>query len=319
MRPVRLVLALALSASACGGPGDSGPKSGPTSGELFRPGGRWKGHASGGALCIVEAAGGTHVMSQPHGGKLDPALFSPDDTAVVTVSGGRVHLYALPSGASGPPLPQPLPEPPRPKHRRPTKAQVAEYMKKREAHLRSLAHLALFTPTGRVLVATADRISLYDPATGGLLGGGITTCDPRARFTDVFLDHDGSRLLSIEEATKGRLMGLWSLTSFQPLGRIEGAPPRAAFSPDGNWLVCFEACREPPVQVFNLAGLGPGGAGILSPAGHAPFTPDGRRLAMIDEKGIRFLDGGRSWFSPWLMTLSGAFVLGVCHRLIRRR
>jgi hypothetical protein len=301
MRPFRLALALAVTASACSGPGSPAPGSRPAPGEQLSHG-RWRAQVSGGTLRVVEAADGAHVLTLPHEGKIDPALFSPGDDALVTVTAGCVRLHALPSGAPGPMLHQPLPAPAPPKSRWPSKAQVASYKSKREEHLKSMARLARFTPSGRVLVATSDHISLYDPVTGSPVGGGITTHRPRARFTEVFLDRDETRLLTVEEEDADRLMCLWSAPSFTRLARIKGAPSRAAFSPDGHWLVCYEACREPPVQVFDLGSLGEGDSGILRPVCLAPFTPAGCRLAVVDEQGIRFEERGwPQW--PWRLTL----------------
>ncbi len=229
----------------------------PSPADLISPGGRWRARAAGdGFVRIYEAAGGTHVATLAHQGRLIPALFGPGDEMIVTVAADHVRIHALPAGTLWSPV------------------------------LHTRGRHAEFTPAGGVMVVRTSRISFRDPATGRLIGEGISA-RPRHTLIGAVLDPRGSRLMTTEDDGRS---SLWDVASGRRLAFLGERPGHAAFSPDGGYLVCFGNGAEPPVVVFDLRDLRSGGIVKLEPACYAPYTPDGRRLAVFDRVGIHFLE-----------------------------
>jgi RNA polymerase sigma factor (sigma-70 family) len=97
------------------------------------------------------------------------------------------------------------------------------------------AHAAAFTPDGRLLATSGDRLRLWDPATGKLL---FQSTEQSAGWTLAFAP-DGKTLAVSAGSASEPTVQLWDVAGRRELGRlpgIPGAPWTAVFSPDGRLL-----------------------------------------------------------------------------------
>ncbi|HET6312372.1 MAG TPA: hypothetical protein VFH60_00935 [Chloroflexia bacterium] len=213
-----------------------------------------------GAVEVRQAADGELVRSFSDHGTTYSVAFSRDGKLLAAGGSGDVWLYDVSSGEPRWSLDVP-------------------------------GWLVRFSPDGKHLIVSTDRIALYDVDDGVLsreIGG----------WSEGAFSPDG-RLFASPTAQAGLAVQLWDTATWQAAARLDKAanaqpPPQVhnlAFSPDGKRLVAstnsgtadlWDLGTGTSLRTFEFAQTLDGGK--------AAFSPDGRRLAIQNAYDIRIWD-----------------------------
>ena len=213
-----------------------------------------------GAVELRQAADGRLVRSFPDLFTTYSVAFSPDGKLLAAGGSQDVRLYDVASG-------------------------------KPRWSLEVPGWLVRFSPDGKHLMVTTDRIELYSVADGALsreLGG----------WSEGAFSPDG-KLFASPAAQAGLAVQLWDTTTWQATSRLDKpstAQPQPqvhnlAFSPDGKRLVAstnsgtadlWDLDTGRSLRTFEFAQTLDGGK--------AAFSPDGKRLAIQNAYDIRIWD-----------------------------
>ncbi|HYP21065.1 MAG TPA: WD40 repeat domain-containing protein [Chloroflexia bacterium] len=213
-----------------------------------------------GAVEVRQAADGELVRSFPDHGTTYSVAFSPDGKLLAAGGSRDVWLYDLASGEPRWSLDVP-------------------------------GWLVRFSPDGKHLLVSTDRIALYNVDDGALsqeVGG----------WSEGAFSPDG-RLFASPAAQAGLAVQLWDTATWQATSRLDKAadaqpPPQVhnlAFSPDGKRLVVSTNSGT-----ADLWDLGTGNSlrtfqfAQTLDGGKAAFSPDGKRLAIQNAYDIRIWD-----------------------------
>ncbi len=139
---------------------------------------------------------------------------------------------------------------------------------------------AAFSPDGsRIVVGNRDWLGVFDVATGDLC---FSIGDKINGVGSVVFSPDGQKILCV--AWNG-FIELLSATDGKPFISTKGFCTKAVFSASGSQTVCsgrMIEVRDATTLQLNLT--------IDTECNDAVFSPDGRRIASIGEKGVKFWD-----------------------------